>query len=178
MGSKMKSDVLSQDHELDNYEGGGRGKNEGTLKDEEDMKMLGRQQQLNVSIQFEWHPALRRKSDFLIAQLPLHFDFGLRVHFDEHVGNRARGSLFWTDRWWHCWPCLGILPLLDRLWPCLCFNLRDGVDVCSLTIPSQGALTLTFCSSPTSGGQYHWVSEFAPKSCQRFLSWLTGRRRI
>ena len=50
MGSKMKSDVLSQDHELDNYEGGGRGKNEGTLKDEEDMKMLGRQQQLNVSI--------------------------------------------------------------------------------------------------------------------------------
>lgn len=28
--------------------------------------------------------------------------------------------------------------------------------------------------SPTSGGQYHWVSEFAPKSCQRFLSWLVG----
>lgn len=28
--------------------------------------------------------------------------------------------------------------------------------------------------SPTSGGQYHWVSEFAPKNCQRFLSWLVG----
>ena len=28
--------------------------------------------------------------------------------------------------------------------------------------------------SPTSGGQYHWVSEFAPRSCQRFLSWLVG----
>ncbi|KAK2764533.1 hypothetical protein FQN54_009228 [Arachnomyces sp. PD_36] len=26
--------------------------------------------------------------------------------------------------------------------------------------------------APTSGGQYHWVSEFAPPSCQRFLSWL------
>ncbi|KAK5164589.1 uncharacterized protein LTR77_009795 [Saxophila tyrrhenica] len=28
--------------------------------------------------------------------------------------------------------------------------------------------------SPTAGGQYHWVSEFAPRSCQRFLSWLVG----
>lgn len=28
--------------------------------------------------------------------------------------------------------------------------------------------------SPTSGGQYHWVSEFAPQGYQRFLSWLVG----
>ncbi|PYH78800.1 amino acid transporter [Aspergillus uvarum CBS 121591] len=28
--------------------------------------------------------------------------------------------------------------------------------------------------APTSGGQYHWVSEFAPPSKQRFLSYLTG----
>ncbi|KAF2133571.1 hypothetical protein P153DRAFT_420411 [Dothidotthia symphoricarpi CBS 119687] len=28
--------------------------------------------------------------------------------------------------------------------------------------------------APTSGGQYHWVSEFAPPSCQRFLSYLVG----
>ncbi|EAU39378.1 conserved hypothetical protein [Aspergillus terreus NIH2624] len=28
--------------------------------------------------------------------------------------------------------------------------------------------------APTSGGQYHWVSEFAPRSCQRFLSYITG----
>src|SRR5262245_23774346 len=28
--------------------------------------------------------------------------------------------------------------------------------------------------APTSGGQYHWVSEFAPKSCQRFLSYIVG----
>ncbi|KAF2203201.1 amino acid transporter [Delitschia confertaspora ATCC 74209] len=28
--------------------------------------------------------------------------------------------------------------------------------------------------APTSGGQYHWVSEFAPRSCQRFLSYLVG----
>ncbi|KAL8819984.1 MAG: hypothetical protein Q9223_001689 [Gallowayella weberi] len=28
--------------------------------------------------------------------------------------------------------------------------------------------------APTSGGQYHWVSEFAPPSAQKFLSFLTG----
>ncbi|ORY09606.1 amino acid permease-domain-containing protein [Clohesyomyces aquaticus] len=28
--------------------------------------------------------------------------------------------------------------------------------------------------APTSGGQYHWVSEFAPRSCQRFLSFIVG----
>ncbi|KAH7021801.1 amino acid permease 2 [Macrophomina phaseolina] len=28
--------------------------------------------------------------------------------------------------------------------------------------------------APTSGGQYHWVSEFAPASSQRFLSYFTG----
>ncbi|TKA70810.1 hypothetical protein B0A55_07428 [Friedmanniomyces simplex] len=28
--------------------------------------------------------------------------------------------------------------------------------------------------APTSGGQYHWVSESSPRSCQRFLSFITG----
>ncbi|KAM5440841.1 hypothetical protein MferCBS31731_003980 [Microsporum ferrugineum] len=28
--------------------------------------------------------------------------------------------------------------------------------------------------APTSGGQYHWVSEFAPASSQKFLSYVTG----
>lgn len=28
--------------------------------------------------------------------------------------------------------------------------------------------------APTAGGQYHWVSEFAPPSCQKFLSYTAG----
>lgn len=28
--------------------------------------------------------------------------------------------------------------------------------------------------APTSGGQYHWVSEFAPNSCQKVLSYASG----
>ena len=29
--------------------------------------------------------------------------------------------------------------------------------------------------APTSGGQYHWVSEFAPPEHQRFLSYVVGQ---
>ncbi len=29
--------------------------------------------------------------------------------------------------------------------------------------------------APTSGGMYHWVSEFAPPEYQRFLSYVTGK---
>lgn len=28
--------------------------------------------------------------------------------------------------------------------------------------------------APIAGAQYHWVSEFAPESCQRILSYLVG----
>lgn len=28
--------------------------------------------------------------------------------------------------------------------------------------------------APIAGAQYHWVSEFAPESCQKILSYLTG----
>ena len=28
--------------------------------------------------------------------------------------------------------------------------------------------------APTSGGQYHWVAMLAPRSCSKFLSYLTG----
>jgi choline transport protein len=31
--------------------------------------------------------------------------------------------------------------------------------------------------APIAGAQYHWVSEFAPESLQRFLSYLTGYMR-
>jgi amino acid transporter len=33
---------------------------------------------------------------------------------------------------------------------------------------------LTRHRAPTSGGQYHWVSEFAPRRFQRLMSYMTG----
>lgn len=34
---------------------------------------------------------------------------------------------------------------------------------------------LIYLSAPTSGGQYHWVSEFAPRSSQNFVSYIVGK---
>ena len=34
---------------------------------------------------------------------------------------------------------------------------------------------LRTCRAPTSGGQYHWVSEIAPNKHQKFLSYIVGR---
>jgi choline transport protein len=39
-------------------------------------------------------------------------------------------------------------------------------------------LKLRSCRAPTAGGQYHWVSEFAPPSCQKFLSYIVGWRGV
>lgn len=46
----------------------------------------------------------------------------------------------------------------------------------TITCYSTVVLSLAEMASmaPTSGGQYHWVSEFAPESCQRFLSYSAG----
>ncbi|KAI0485353.1 amino acid/polyamine transporter I [Xylariaceae sp. FL0804] len=37
-----------------------------------------------------------------------------------------------------------------------------------------GSMAEMASMAPTSGGQYHWVSEFAPPSMQRFLSYISG----
>ncbi|KAE8167101.1 amino acid/polyamine transporter I [Aspergillus tamarii] len=62
-------------------------------------------------------------------------------------------------------------------------GLTDGGSaglIWGFIIVSLG-FTLVFASiaemasmAPTSGGQYHWVSEFAPRRYQKFLSYITG----
>lgn len=41
----------------------------------------------------------------------------------------------------------------------------------SLVIASMAEMA---SMAPTAGGQYHWISEFAPRSSQRFLSYIIG----
>ncbi|OCK79331.1 amino acid transporter [Lepidopterella palustris CBS 459.81] len=43
-----------------------------------------------------------------------------------------------------------------------------GMFFCMLSMAEMASM------APTSGGQYHWVSEFAPKEYQKFLSYLVG----
>ncbi|PPJ60931.1 hypothetical protein CBER1_06199 [Cercospora berteroae] len=43
-----------------------------------------------------------------------------------------------------------------------------GMSLTTLSMAEMASM------APCAGGQYHWVSEFAPKHCQKFLSYLTG----
>lgn len=49
---------------------------------------------------------------------------------------------------------------------------------CKHTKPSSLELLTDRPRAPTSGGQYHWVSELAPKQHQKFLSYLVGMSRF
>ena len=48
------------------------------------------------------------------------------------------------------------------------FIIIVGLSFSTLSMAEMASM------APTAGGQYHWVSEFAPRSKQRFLSYLTG----
>ncbi|KAK6845408.1 amino acid transporter [Apiospora arundinis] len=43
-----------------------------------------------------------------------------------------------------------------------------GMMMCTLSMAEMASM------APTSGGQYHWVSEFAPPQHQKFLSYMVG----
>ena len=45
---------------------------------------------------------------------------------------------------------------------------------CAPRSDRENALTFLILRSPTAGGQYHWVSEFSPPWCQKYLSYITG----
>ncbi|KAL8963963.1 MAG: hypothetical protein Q9183_004810, partial [Haloplaca sp. 2 TL-2023] len=53
---------------------------------------------------------------------------------------------------------------------------RNGFNVSIARTISLSTRLLTTVSgrSPTAGGQYHWVSEFSPRWCQKYLSYITG----
>ncbi|KAK4665160.1 uncharacterized protein QC763_510710 [Podospora pseudopauciseta] len=48
------------------------------------------------------------------------------------------------------------------------FGAFLGLFLAILTMAEMASM------APTTGGQYHWVSEFAPRSSQRFLSFIVG----
>lgn len=41
-------------------------------------------------------------------------------------------------------------------------------------IPVIASIAEMSSMAPTSAGQYHWVSEFAPPSTQKYLSYISG----
>ncbi|KAF5868527.1 putative amino acid transporter protein [Botrytis fragariae] len=71
----------------------------------------------------------------------------------------------------------------EILLPLFAYSLEDGgtADMFWGFIVGTFGMSLVYASiaemasiSPTSGGQYHWVSEFAPPKIQKFFSYLVG----
>ena len=162
----------------------------GTEADQHDMRMLGRSQVLRVSSVY----ALCLMKSLLTsieAQLWFPVNFGLCSCPDLYMGNHLRVShsldvlpkgvclistvqtiAVRTHKRRHWRPFVG----LHNRCHCQYFHIfkysRDGFDVRASSHNSREKLIVN--RSPTAGGQYHWVSEFSPRWCQKFLSYLTG----
>ena len=82
---------------------------------------------------------------------------------------------------------ISLAALLQTTWECLLIattqSLTDGGiagllwsyiwTFCGMTLV-MFSLAEMASMAPTSGGQYHWVSEFAPPQYQKILSYMTG----
>ncbi|UDD57212.1 hypothetical protein AFCA_004721 [Aspergillus flavus] len=129
----------------------------GTVQDMMDMWRVGRDQELNVS----------------------DCRYILRVAYTEMINGLQRNFRFLS--------VLGFSAVLMCTWEAVLFGSSNG-----LTNGGKGGMIYTYLGgligfsfvilsmaemasmAPTSGGQYHWVSEFAPRSCQKPLSYITG----
>jgi hypothetical protein len=92
-----------------------------------------------------------------------------------------------VDHWHDCsafkwWYRRCDLDVLDRHFRHVVFhiiNRRDGQHGTDCVRPTLKILACLHDSrdrslTPSRGGQYHWVSEFAPRKHQQFLSYMTG----
>ncbi|KAJ5729708.1 uncharacterized protein N7483_004216 [Penicillium malachiteum] len=120
-----------------------------TLNDQNDMSRMGKVQEFKVSLKSK---VVESFIDNIEAQLSPVSSIKLLGCFAGHVGvyfnglqNGGFAGLFWS----FVWTFFGF-----------------GFIIVSLAEMASMA--------PTSGGQYHWVSEFAPARHQKFLSYTTG----
>ena len=71
-----------------------------------------------------------------------------------------------------------VIALIAAIIPLTNGGTAGGIWIYFIIIVGLSFSTLSMAEmasmAPTAGGQYHWVSEFAPRSNQRFLSYLTG----
>lgn len=76
----------------------------------------------------------------------------------------------WRSSWSRLWIpfCLGWCRRY------LCGPIGVGINVRNTLSLSYLSKTNRSNRAPTSGGQYHWTSMLAPRSCMKLMSYLTG----
>jgi hypothetical protein len=76
------------------------------------------------------------------------------------LGNGGTAGLFWT----YAVSSIG-----------LGLAYASVAELGSMSVLRQLCCRLLWCFRlPTSGGQYFWVAVLAPRSCRRYLSYITG----
>lgn len=165
----------------------------GTAEDQSDMTRIGKKQELLVSLLAPSRQTDARLNDS--AQFPIPVRAGLYHRHHCLVGDGAIVSL-WRRAWWLAYRSgtvnvpsstisYGLVNggLAGLVWMFIVAAVGMGTVVLSLAEMASmflpiSVINVSKCTdrprAPTSGGQYHWVSEFAPPGVQKFLSFLTG----
>lgn len=148
-----------------------------TANDQRDMKRLGKTQELSVRRKILVPQSRARLNmDDDLEKLSLPFHIWILATLGQRVGNHN----CWTTRpaleWWYSGHDLDV-PGSHR-WLGILYSV-DGGDGKHSTYGVSQFLETAYAEPVAkadlcSGGQYHWVSEFAPEQYQRFLSYMTG----
>lgn len=105
----------------------------------------------------------------VVIQYPL---LGEPVFPGQQVGSDKSSS----SRWWSTMCVLGLDHSAGGIDICVCEHCRACVDVSEiLGFVIMIKTDLLLARSPTAGGQYHFVSEYAPPQYQKLLSYITGQ---
>lgn len=105
---------------------------------------------------------------------------------DEHDMHRM-GKKQQLSRQFHALSIFALTTLVMFTWQAILstavFSIINGgrggsvylfIATWAFTVPVVVSLAEMASMAPTSGGQYHWVSEFAPPSSQKMLSYVSG----
>ncbi|KAK5124293.1 hypothetical protein LTR85_001996 [Meristemomyces frigidus] len=130
----------------------------GTHVDQNDMQMLGKAQQLNAGqVDTAFESVLDLCSDFRYQR---NFKFISILGFTVSAMST-----------WEITLSSSVFGLINGGLPGLVWGYLV-VWMGYFTVFAQ--ISEMASMSPTSGGQYHWVSEFSPPGCQKFLSYMVG----
>lgn len=155
----------------------------GTRADHRDMLRMGKNQELRVRTPYPLKLTVLTLFVKLICICQRNFRFISILGFTCILMSTWEGQLTYVLRSCSVSPWREKHSMITTLHSASTFGLINGglagliwtylgTFACFLAVIASMAEMASM--APTSGGQYHWVSEFAPASSQKFLSYITG----
>jgi amino acid transporter len=122
----------------------------------------------------------------LPGQTAVDMDHGFRNEHQDHLDMQRLGKKQQFKRTFSLWSSIGFVAIYMATWEFVLISLAPGftnggyagVFWCFVTTTAYSAVVASLAEmasmAPTSGGQYHWVSEFSPPKYQKVLSYASG----